>query len=442
MVEPVLASLAGGGFLLARPADGPARILDFFAHTPRRRLGEASALEAVAADFGTTTQTFHIGAGAIATPGVVAGIFATHRAFATLPLDDLLAPAVAAARDGTEVNAFQGGIFNIVRPIYARAAPYAGVTAGTRLQQPELADTFEALAREGEDLFYRGEIGAALAGLCSDRGGHLDREDLAHYAVIDRTPLSFDYRGFSLFTNPAPSAGGMLIRHSLAELGSRRPSPKALAQALAATDRARLRILEEQGLVTRGTTHMSVVDAAGNLAAITVSNGEGAGCMIPGTGIMANNMLGEEDINPAGIDRWQPNERLGSMMAPTLASSRDLELILGSGGSNRIRSAIAQVLAHRLNARPEATAPGLLAEAAVRAPRLHVEGNLLSLEPGIDATGLVEDPALPTSIQRWEALSLFFGGVHLVERHADGTLVAAGDPRRGGVGVLALSDSP
>ncbi len=439
VVEPVLASLAGGGFLLARPADGPVRVLDFFVQTPRQRLGDASALEAIAADFGTTTQTFHIGAGAIACPGVAAGIFAAHDAFAKLPLPELVAPAVAAAREGTEINAFQGGIFDIVRPIYANVAPYSDAATGRTLYQPALADTLESLAREGARLFYEGEIATALASLCRDQGGHLDRADLAHYAVIERRPLRFPYRAFDLSTNPPPSAGGMLIRHTLDALGQTAPTPAALARALASTDRARVSLLEEQGLVTRGTTHISVADAAGNLAAITVSNGEGAGRMIPGTGIMANNMLGEEDINPAGIDQWQPNVRLGSMMAPTLATSRNQELILGSGGSNRIRSAIAQVIARRLGTGP---GTGSSAQAAVQAPRLHVEGNLLSLEPGIDEVALAADPTLPAMRQRWEAPSLFFGGVHLAERHADGTLVAAGDPRRGGVGLLALSDSP
>ncbi|MEM8767573.1 MAG: gamma-glutamyltransferase, partial [Pseudomonadota bacterium] len=372
VVEPVLASLAGGGFLLARPAGGSAQILDFFVQTPRRRLGEASALKAVAADFGTTTQTFHIGAGAIATPGVVAGLFKAHRAFARLPLSELVAPAVAAARDGTEINAFQAGIFDIVRPIYEKTAPYRGVRTGTTLLQPELADTLEGLAREGPELFYQGEIAAALVGLCRDEGGHLNRADLAQYQVIERKPLRFNYRGFSLSTNPPPSAGGVLIRHTLRTLGDDPPTPTGLARALAATDKARMRVLASQGLVTRGTTHISVADSDGNLAAITLSNGEGAGRMIPGTGIMANNMLGEEDINPAGIDRWQPDERLGSMMAPTLATSRQQELILGSGGSNRIRSAIAQVIARRLNALAAGDSDTHNAEASVRAPRLHV----------------------------------------------------------------------
>ena len=160
---------------------------------------------------------------------------------------------------------------------------------------------------------------------------------------------------------------------------------------------------------------------------MTLSNGEGSGCLIPGTGIMTNNMLGEEDINPAGIDNWQPNRRLGSMMAPTLVLGDGFQAALGSGGSNRIRSAIVQVLVALLH-------HGCEPETAVGRPRLHVEADLLSLEPGLDAARFSGLPGLPEQIQQWDEQSLFFGGVHLVRHFSNGRLDAVGDPRRGGVG--------
>ncbi len=429
VAEPVLASLASGGFLLAKPAGERARLLDFFAHTPRRRLGSQDALYAIHADFGTATQTFHIGPGAIATPGTVAGIFHAHGLFGRMPMTDLVQPAVRAARDGIEINDFQASIFRIVRPIYQDVAPFADVAAGARLTQSDLAASLEALAAEGADLFYLGEIGARLARYCAENGGHLSRADLENYQVIAREPLTFPYQGTSIVTNPPPSAGGVLIRHTLEALEHSPGQPLDVARALAETQQARQTLLEVADQVTRGTTHISVVDDEGNVAAMTLSNGEGSGCLIPGTGIMTNNMLGEEDINPAGIDAWRPDHRLGSMMAPTLVLGEGMQMALGSGGSNRIRSAIVQVLVALLHHR-------MSLHTAINAPRLHVEPDLLSLEPGLDPGSFPADGLLPSACQQWTEQSLFFGGVHLVQHFSDGRLQAAGDPRRGGVGQI------
>ncbi|TNF85898.1 MAG: gamma-glutamyltransferase [Gammaproteobacteria bacterium] len=426
VAEPVLTSLAGGGFLLAKPADGEATLLDFFTHSPRERLGSAEALYAIDADFGTATQTFHIGPGSIATPGTVAGMFAAHERFARLPMTELVLPAVRAAREGLIIDDFQGGILDIVRPIYAEGL-YAEARTGIQFHQEALADSLSSLAEEGAELFYAGEIGARLAELCRNGGGHLSRDDLTGYQVIEREPLATRCRGAALLTNPPPSAGGALIRHTLNALEKREGTPTDVARALADTLRARAKLIDDSDQVNRGTTHISVVDGDGNVAAMTLSNGEGSGCLIPGTGIMTNNMLGEEDINPAGIDNWQPNRRLGSMMSPTLVLGEGYQAALGSGGSNRIRSAIVQVLVALLHHACEPTA-------AIARPRLHLEADLLSLEPGLEAAEFAGLQGLPAQIQQWDAQSLFFGGVHLVRHFDDGRLDAAGDPRRGGVG--------
>ena len=426
VVEPVLTSLAGGGFLLAKPATGSAILLDFFAQTPRQRLGQREALRAIDADFGTATQTFHIGPGAIATPGTVAGMFAAHARFAHLPMTELVQPAIRAARQGVLINDFQGGIFDIVRPIYAEGL-FAEANTGAHLQQSELADSLDNLATEGADLFYRGEMGARLVELCRQQGGHLSRQDLTAYQVIERIPLLSRYRDVDLLTNPPPSAGGVLIRHTLEALQNGTATPEEIAVALADTLRNRAALLDDSDQVSRGTTHISVVDEVGNVAAMTLSNGEGSGCLIPGTGIMTNNMLGEEDINPAGIDNWQPDRRLGSMMSPTLVLGDGYQAALGSGGSNRIRSAIVQVLVALLH---HEVSP----EEAVARHRLHVEPDLLSFEPDFDVARFRDLPGLPPAIQQWDEPSLFFGGVHLVRHFENGRLDAVGDPRRGGVG--------
>jgi gamma-glutamyltranspeptidase/glutathione hydrolase len=177
----------------------------------------------------------------------------------------------------------------------------------------------------------------------------------------------------------------------------------------------------------RGTTQISIADAEGNLASMTLSNGEGAGYLLPGTGIMLNNMLGEEDLNPGGFHRWTEDRRIGSMMCPTLVEHADGGWsVLGSSGSNRIRSAILQVLSNLIDLRMP------LSE-AVEAPRIHYEAGRLNIEPPCDGELLAALRAHWPDILVWSGRSIFFGGAHSVAIGADGTLRGAGDSRRGGV---------
>jgi gamma-glutamyltranspeptidase/glutathione hydrolase len=149
--------------------------------------------------------------------------------------------------------------------------------------------------------------------------------------------------------------------------------------------------------------------------------------VVPGTGLHLNNMLGEQDLNPLGFHRHPPGRRLPSMMSPTVVLSGGVpELVMGSGGSNRIRSAILQTIVNVLD-------HGLPVDQAVRAPRVHFEDGVVYAEPGLDL-----DAIEPTgqAIARFRALNLFFGGVHAVQRdRATGALVGGGDPRRGGAVV-------
>ena len=432
VAEPVLTSLGGGGFLLAHRSGSTPRLYDFFAQTPKARKGRSGALYPMEADFGPATQTFHIGPGSVATPGTVAGMFTIHAELASLPMASLVTPAVRAAREGVRVNDFQRYIFDVVEPIYTGLEPYAAVFNDRPHQQPELAATLEALCEGGADLFYRGTLGERLVDTVAAAGGHLSLDDLDAYQVIKREPLALEFAGFQILTNPPPSAGGVLMAHTLTELArSATAAPMDLVRAMAATNAARATLLPA-AQITRGTTHISVADTAGNLAAMTLSNGEGARCLIPDTGVMLNNMLGEEDINPGGIGFWPEDVRLGSMMAPTVLLEPLLghRYALGSGGSNRIRSALVQVIVQLL-------AHGRTATEAVAAPRLHLEGDLLSLEPGFD--GAVNDLSPEVSnLQQWSEQNLFFGGVHLVGSHDDGRFEAVGDTRRGGVGELAV----
>ncbi len=473
VVEPVLASFGGGGFLVAHTADGNDCVYDHFVQTPmHKRMPADTEFFPISADFGSTQQEFHIGRGAIATPGTVRGLFAIHRDLCSLPMNVLAERAIVLARDGVKMNAFQTYIFDIVKSIYDHAQESRAMSPGNRdggkileqgtiLLQPELADCIDAITREGEDLFYRGEISERIAELCSD-GGHLRRADLEAYRVVNRNPLLVDYRSAKLITNSAPGSGGILIGFALSLMEALSPQQNnfgsaaylaQLAKVMDATSKARVephngepawaaslsplsaKIVDKyRALIhggpscSRGTTQISIIDQSGNMASLTTSNGEGCGYFVPGTGIMLNNMLGEQDLNPNGFGVWPADQRMVSMMAPTLAFlSNGSRIVTGSGGSNRLRSAILQVLLNLIDG-------NLSLEQAVHNPRIHLENDFLNIECGFEQSVLERLTNDYPNNQIWKEKNLFFGGAHTVLY--DGEYWGAGDPRRGGYSII------
>ncbi len=458
VAEPALASLGGGGFLMAYDAATDRTVAyDFFPDTPRRKRASSELdFRGVHADFGPATQEFHIGAGAAAVPSVVPGLFAIHADLCRLPLGMLIEPAVRAARDGIVVTPFQHYLFTVIAPILtasaeARAlfAPDGGVlTAGALFLNPALADTLEAIAEVGPALFTTG-AGADAVLAQMEYGGHLTTDDPACYRVAVRKPIGLAHREATIALNPPPSSGGRLFAFGLAMLeglGGVRDLT-TVARVMAATNDARAMqrealdglldraAVERQadGLrggpqVARGTTHLSIIDAEGNAAALTLSNGEGNGLMVGGFGFMLNNMLGEEDLSPDGFHAWPQGVRLSSMMSPTLIRRGDGSMTaLGSGGSNRIRTAILQVAVNLIDR-------GMTLADAVDAPRLHVEkSRRLSFEDLFAQTARAELLRFDANAHAWPERNLFFGGVHAVTRNADGSFEGAGDPRRRGV---------
>ena len=478
IAEPLLASLGGGGFLLALPNGQGPRVYDFFCQTPKRhRPDDELDFYPIIANFGTAEQEFHIGMGSIAVPGVVAGIFEAHRALGRIPIADIMAPAIQLARDGVLVDAFHHYILRVLRPIMVATKgsfslyespgrPGRLIREGERLRNPQAAAALEALAAEGPDLFYRGDWAERLVRDNRDHGGQLTLDDLAEYRVERRDPVVFRYRGVRCAINPPPSPGGCLVAFALGVMndwpserdrwGSRGHALNLLRGMRAASvarheynmedgldldTKAVLlseetladwrRGLELHSLFSRGTTHISVADAEGNIASLTASNGEGCSYVLPGTGIMLNNMLGEEDLNPGGFNRWKAGTRLASMMSPAIAELPDgTRFALGSGGSNRIRSAITQVLVNLLDF-------GMTLGEAVAAPRIHLEGERLSIEPGLPEEALEALCSAAPESHVWPDQNLFFGGVHTVSIRHGGIFDGAGDPRRGGVVAYA-----
>ncbi|MCU1356599.1 MAG: gamma-glutamyltransferase [Acidimicrobiales bacterium] len=476
--EPGFTSLAGGGFLLARTPDGRDTLFDFFVDTPGRGRPDGApdpVFEEVSVAFAAADQSFHCGPGSVAVPGILAGYLHVHARLGRLPLAEVVAPAVRLAEHGVAVSASQATDLALLAPILSRTEASRAIFfpegtllgAGDLLHNPDLGAFLDRLGSDPSATFYVGAAARALVDQLGAGGGLLTVEDLAAYRVIERVPLRASYRGRTIVTNPPPTFGGALLGLALRRLDAAGPLPPAgspdLAVALATVmlgidrDRAAghpevlaaLRgdlgggpgedIGDDAGddprtrpSVNRGTTHVTVADAEGNVAAMTTSNGECSGDVIAGTGISCNNMLGEDDLHPDGFHASPPGLRVASMMSPTfvLDGSGAVDLALGSGGSKRIRSALLQVLTAVIDHDADL-------RRAVEAPRVHWDTDHLEVEPGL-ADDVLAALATVGPINAWPAQSMYFGGVHAVRPGLD----AAGDPRRGGatrVGATRVS---
>ncbi len=446
IAEPALTSLGGGGFLLARTADGAETVFDFFSNTPGKGLGGQLSKPhffPVTVDFAGTRQDFNIGLGSVAVPGTLKGLLHVHRRLGRLDLARVLTPAITAAEQGLKINNQQAYFFRLLEPILTMSAAGQRIfapggrllRAGETYRNPDLAAFLKNLVENPGDDFYSGPTATAVAADMRGGNGILTAEDLASFEVIERRPLTFSYRDMKVISNPPPSLGGIMIRATMQGLEDTDFSAATfgvpehilpLARALHRTEEDRAAIMTAAGQVcTRGTTHLSVRDSDGNAAAMTSSNGEGSGYIVPGCGIMLNNMMGEEDLHPGGFHAAAPGEKIGSMMSPSLVSDSDNGgIIIGSGGSMRIRSAIPQVLLNMIDLLIEP-------EKAVKLPRIHWDGDCMQVEPGLPPNTIaVLKKKFPVNL--WQEKNVYFGGVHTVAGNRGG-----GDPRRNGCFIVS-----
>ncbi|WP_200817690.1 gamma-glutamyltransferase family protein [Calothrix rhizosoleniae] len=431
------------GIFLAHRKNQENILFDFFTQTPQQKKATNEIdFYPTHVNFGDAVQTFHIGLGSMAVPGNIKGVFEVHKKLGKLPLNVVAEPAIHYAEHGLEINDFQAYCLQLLKPIIF-ASPEARIIyapngnlkkSGEILILKDLAASLKNLVAMGEEYFYAGDIAEKIIQDCREHGGYLTREDLQNYRVINRKPLTINYRDYTIITNPPPSAGGILIAFSLGLLSSisftgikfgDRKHLQILAEVMHLTNQAReneyhqvcpgelsanhnLQFYQQKlnNVVNKwgSTTHISVMDGEGNAASVTTSNGEGSGYMIPGTGIMMNNMLGEADLNPNGFHQWQDNQRISSMMSPTiLLKNGHPEIVLGSGGSNRIRTAILQVISNLVDWQMPITD-------AITSPRCHWENYQFDIEPGFDLNDLAT-LRLPnnTKSRLWQEKICFWG---------------------------------
>lgn len=483
--EPALVNIGGSGIAqIYDPRAGRTTVYDFFSNMPGLGGEEGSGIidfRRIYINFGAARQPFYIGRASVAVPGLVRGLCTMLEDLGTLPLATVLAPAIELARAGVQLDDHQAYMIGLVSPILLDTPELAAiftrsgrlVEAGDVLHYPQLADTLERLAREGPAYFYEGEIAQALALDQLRRGGFVTAQDLRDYQVERYPPVEIPYRAYTLHLPPPASMGGVLIAFSLKLLETqslegmqphsyehivllaevmrlanqarlswdvKRHKQGALEHFLSEAHLARYRSRLQAALAgepqppdpdlpptSPNTTHINVVDGEGQLVALTHSPGENAGFVLENTGVTLNNMLGEMDLHPKGFHLLTPGERLQTMMAPVLGfKDGQPVLAVGSGGSNRLRTAIMQTLVNVIDF-------GMPVEQAVLAPRVHFEEGVLQLEGGLDPDVAARLETAYT-VNRWTGRSMFFGGAHALAWQ-NGAWAVAGDPRRGGATV-------
>ena len=422
---PVAGNIGGGGFMVIRMADGRTAAIDY------REVAPLAASRNMYLDAqGNPTNESIVGYRASGVPGAVAGMAEALAKYGTMSLAQVVAPAIRLARDGFVVDSSLflslRGSREYLSRFDAKDTFYPGgqpLAVGTLFRQPALARTLQAIADQGPRAFYQGAVGDSLVAAVQRGGGILTREDLRRYRPEWRTPIRSTYRGYSLFSMPPASSGGITVTEtlnmleawdSLPSYGSAAwahlvasayqrafidrnskladpafvPVPvaeltsKAYAKGLAKTiDLARRTPTPPNGAqIVDGmnTTHYSVVDDKGNAVATTttLNNGYGSGVYLPNVGFFMNDEMDDFATAPGkpnmfGLVQYEanaiaPGKRMLSAMSPTIVTDPkgQLLLVVGAAGGPRIITATSQVIMNVIDHRMT------LAD-AMRAPRIH-----------------------------------------------------------------------
>ncbi|MCB8945320.1 MAG: gamma-glutamyltransferase [Ardenticatenaceae bacterium] len=482
IAEAGVVHLGGSGIAhLYDAQNGRSQVYDFFSNAPGLGAAPPHKIDfaGVTIDFGSTTQDFHLGRASVAVPGNIFGLCQMAADHGRLPLTTLLQPALQLAQEGVILDKFQTDTARLLEPLYTHTpairqifAPNGRLLqAGEKIFIPDLAHTLAALAAEGETFIRSGRLAQAILQDQQANGGLLTPDDLRHYTVHQPNSIRIPYRDYEVLLPPLSSVGGiftaftlkLLSRFELHNLGyGTARHLQLLYEIMAATTRARalwdsqhdampLHEFLDEAFIGRfhteieqalwakrpsailpeakspnNTSHLSVIDDDGLAVSLTTSAGESAGYVVPGTGFIPNNMMGEEDLHPLGFHTRPAGQRIATMMTPAIVlKNNQPRLVTGSGGSARIRSAILQVLSNLLDF-------GLTLQDTVQTARVHIENGVLQCEAGYNEPAIAELERLGYPVNRWQTRSLYFGGAHTVSRTENGRLVGAGDNRRGG----------
>ncbi|MFN7988482.1 MAG: gamma-glutamyltransferase [Thermoanaerobaculia bacterium] len=481
VAEPNASGVGGGGFALIAMAGGSRPVMVDYreaaprAATPDRYYGSGQGFAALTEE----------GPLAVGVPGLVAGAAKALELHGTMTLAQVLRPAIRLAREGIVVTPRLAGIIadkfeKLSRyPAAARVYLPDGLPPepGARLANEDLARTLEAIAAGGPGAFYEGPVGKAIVAEVKGRGGLLDEADLAGYRAIVREPVRGTYRGVEILSASPPTAGGTALvellnvleefdlagwgrgdvrtLHVIAEASKMAFVDKAATngdpdfvrvpvEALASKEHAKslaarvrldaARFDYEAGAFAASdspsTSHVSVVDGAGNAVALTQSVNLyfGSGVMAPGTGFVLNDHLNDFDTEPGHPNSIGPGRRPSSSIAPTILRKGGRPyLVLGTPGASRIVTALAEIVVNTVDF-------GMGVDEAIEAPRIHAIGKTLEVEGGIPDDVVKRLSALGHDVKTYPPHDDHFGGAHVI-RVEKGRLVGGADSRRDGLAV-------
>lgn len=459
--EPGLISPLGGCYINIWPMSGEPVVIDGNVEMPGRGANPeqfGAGLIECHTTYGGGLTTF-VGPGSVATPGMFSAMGWAHEHHGSASWAALMAPAARAARAGFPVSATAASYSELVankifawdpttREVYTQEA--GPLKPGQIIADHDLANALDQIGEEGAGSLYTGELGRAMAADIQARGGLLRIEDLEAYRPTVRPALRTTFGGWDLACNPPPAIGGPVLTAMLrlmATLGddlSTSDLARIMRQVLdlrlgtvdiapdleAAGHELLSTIANADGLglpTTASTAHVSVVDSDGTACAITASSGYGSGMTIAGTGMLANNALGEPELNRLGLHALKPGTRMASNMAPTTGMHRDGSRIsIGTPGADRITTALAQVLWHFCQ-----SGKGL--QEAIDLPRMHIrhlEDESVRIDYEADDTLRADLAQAGLPLHEHPPHAMFFGGVGGAVRHSDGALSAGADPRR------------
>jgi gamma-glutamyltranspeptidase / glutathione hydrolase len=486
-VTPAFCGIGGGGFGLVRVASEERAIfVDFRERAP---LASKEDMFRISRTGNVFRDENSIGYKSVAVPGSVAGHSLMIEKYGRLPLKDVLEPATRYARRGFEVSRTMAFVwkrsvsklrpFRESRTIYLRRGrPYR---EGDKIRLRDLAKSFASIARRGPDEFYNDRISKMISEDMASNDGRLSHEDLERYTPTIRDPIRSTYGDYEVLSAPPPSSGGAIVLQTLNMLegyqlkGLGHNSPRALhlisealmrscnsirpricdpdfsqipMSELVSKDIARKAAasimpdkasnsIESSGIRpadASNTSHLTVIDEERNVVALTesVESYFGSGVVVPGTGILLNDTMGDFEASPGHLNSVEPWKVPMSSMCPTLVMKDGRPFMaVGSAGATRIVSSVLQTILNILEF-------DMSAESAVAAPRFHTQDSLIQVESGIER-GSVEklrEMGHLVESKRPSSARLYFGGVHAaLVRSENGELEGGADPRRDGTAL-------
>jgi gamma-glutamyltranspeptidase/glutathione hydrolase len=483
VVEPMMVGILGGGLSHIRMADGRHVVLDGLSTAPLRATPDM--YDCLSDEIGKQRDVRDrenvVGPKAVAVPGALAGWCEALARFGTLPLADVLQPAIALAERGFVVTPY---LSNCITDNVADLSRDPGLTAlllkdgtaipaGSRLVQTDYAASLRLIAERGPAALYDGPLGKALTDFMAANGGLIGQGDLAAYKVETREPIRGSYRGYEIVGPPPPASSGVHVAqmlnilegYEIGALGFGSPDGiHLLAEALKiafadravatadpafvtvpvarlidkayADERRALISMQEAKAWSPGlppgesndTTHVTVADSEGNVvtATQTINGLFGACTQIPGTGMLTNNYMFNFDPHPGRALSIAPGKRVFTSMAPMIVLKDDkLAFALGLPGALRIFPSALQAIVNLID-------HGMTLQEAVEAPRIWTEGGALELEEAFPEA--VAD-ALRARGHRIVRMPRIAGGMNAIRFNEDGTLTGAACWRADGIPV-------